>query len=107
MGILDRLFGGRSGTTDGSGDVEGAVSTLVGMYQDPEVKADGGISITGRHAMSRPNPTSSGWRARRASSVERMSPSATSCRDAFGTSTPIALRPGMGARMRTSVAAIA
>ena len=50
MGILDRLFGGRGGTTDGSGDVKGAVSTLVGMYQDPEVKADGGISITGRHA---------------------------------------------------------
>lgn len=46
MGILDRLFGGKR---DGA-DVESAVETLVTMYQDPEAKADGGFSITGRQA---------------------------------------------------------
>lgn len=50
MGILDRLFGGRGGGTSSGADVETTVSTLIGMYDDPEVKSDGGLSVTGRHA---------------------------------------------------------
>ena len=42
-----------------------------------------------------------------ASADAMMSPRLTSWRVWFGTSTPIAERPGIGARMRTSVAAIA
>ena len=60
-----------------------------------------------RPLMSRPIPTSSGWEARRASSLTRMSPSATIWRRALGTSTPMACLPGMGARMRTSGVAMA
>lgn len=48
MGLLDKLFGGRR--ADEGADVESAVSTLATMYSDPEVKAEGGISITGRQA---------------------------------------------------------
>ena len=65
------------------------------------------LTMTGRPAMSRPRATSRGWTARRASMLERTSPSVTSWRCWFGTSTPIAERPGMGARMRTSGEAIA
>ena len=65
------------------------------------------LASTDFPAMSRPMPTSRGWTARFASSVARMSPSVTMGRSRFGTSTPIALRPGMGARMRTSWLAIA
>ena len=49
MGILDRLFGGKKAGSSGA-DVESAVATLLSMYDDPEVKSEGGISITGRHA---------------------------------------------------------
>ncbi len=42
-----------------------------------------------------------------ASARARMSPSATSWRLVLGTSTPMACRPGIGARMRTSGDAIA
>ena len=62
---------------------------------------------TERPAMSLPIATSSGWLASSTSADVMMSPSATSWRVWFGTSTPIAERPGIGARMRTSVAAIA
>ena len=65
------------------------------------------LVITGRPAMSRPRATSRGCVARRASSVARMSPSQTTSRCLLGTSTPIAERPGMGARMRTSGEAMA
>ena len=58
-------------------------------------------------AMSRPMLTSSGCFAFFASGLLRMSPSVTIGRILFGTSTPIALRPGIGARMRTSWLAIA
>ena len=58
-------------------------------------------------AMSLPMATSSGLVALAASGELRRSPSATSWRWWLGTSTPIAERPGMGARMRTSTAAIA
>ena len=60
-----------------------------------------------RPAMSRPMATSSGWVARWASGDDRMSPRATSCRCRLGTSTPMADRPGIGARIRTSADAMA
>ena len=51
MGLLDRLFGGKRGEGDSDGlDVESAVGTLAGMYDDPEVRSEGGLSITGRPA---------------------------------------------------------
>jgi hypothetical protein len=50
MGILDRLFGRREQGGSGTADADDAVATLVSMYEDPEVKAEGGLSITGRHA---------------------------------------------------------
>ena len=62
---------------------------------------------TERPAMSLPMATSSGWLAVFASAEVMMSPRLTSWRVWLGTSTPMAERPGMGARMRTSVAAIA
>ncbi len=62
---------------------------------------------TARPAMSRPIATSSGCFVFFASGLLRMSPRVTSGRILLGTSTPIALRPGMGARMRTSWLAIA
>ncbi len=65
------------------------------------------LAMTARPAMSRPMATSRGWRASWASAEHRMSPSATSWRCLLGTSTPIAERPGMGARMRTSADAMA
>ena len=49
MGILDRLFGGKSGAASG-GDVEGALTTLMTLYDQPDVKAEGGLSITSRQA---------------------------------------------------------
>jgi hypothetical protein len=49
MGLLDKLFGGKGGASSGT-DVESAVSTLAAMYADPEVKSEGGLSITGREA---------------------------------------------------------
>ena len=62
---------------------------------------------TDRPAMSLPIATSSGWVAVLASGEARMSPRLTSWRVWLGTSTPMAERPGIGARMRTSVAAMA
>ena len=64
-------------------------------------------AITARPLMSRPMATSSGLVAALASGEARMSPTATSWRLSLGTSTPMACLPGMGARMRTSAAAIA
>jgi hypothetical protein len=63
--------------------------------------------MTARPLMSRPTATSSGWVARRDSSLTRMSPSDTIWRRALGTSMPMACLPGMGARMRTSGVAMA
>lgn len=48
MGFLDKLFGGKR--ADEGADVESAVRTLAEMYSDPEARAEGGISITGRKA---------------------------------------------------------
>ena len=49
MGILDRLFGGNRGATSGT-DLDGAVATLMTLYDQPDVKAEGGLSITSRQA---------------------------------------------------------
>ena len=65
------------------------------------------FSSTERPLMSRPMPTSRGWRALAASGEVRMSPRATTTRSSLGTSMPMACWPGMGARIRTSAAASA
>ncbi len=65
------------------------------------------LTMTARPAISRPNATSNGWVARRASSEPSTSPRVTSSLRRFGTSTPIADRPGIGARILTSGEAIA
>ena len=65
------------------------------------------FSMTARPAMSRPMATSSGCAAAFPSLESRMSRSATSWRVRFGTSTPMADLPGIGARMRTSGDAMA
>ena len=61
---------------------------------------------TERPAMSLPTATSSGCIAARDSCETMRSPSETNSRTAFGTSIPIADLPGIGARIRTSVAAM-
>lgn len=43
MGLLDKLFGGKSST---GMSVEEGVRELGALYDDPEAKAEGGISIT-------------------------------------------------------------
>ena len=65
------------------------------------------LTRTARPAMSRPSATSSGCTADAASGEARMSPKETSWRWRFGTSTPMADFPGMGARIRTSGLAMA
>src|SRR4051812_25633441 len=51
MGFLNRIFGGRDSTAvSSSGDLEDAVATLVGLYDDPEVKSERGLSVTGPRA---------------------------------------------------------
>jgi hypothetical protein len=48
MGFLDKLFGGGKG---GAGiETSDAVAQLVELYDNPDVKADGGISLTSRQA---------------------------------------------------------
>ena len=67
------------------------------------------LTLNGRPAMSRPRPDLQGVdRAGLApSSATRMSPRFTNWRWRFGTSTPMALRPGIGAMIRTSGLAMA
>ena len=48
MGLLDKLFGGKGGGSAMS--VEDGVRELSALYDDPEAKAEGGISITGPRA---------------------------------------------------------
>ena len=47
MGFLDKLFGGGKG---GTITTEDAVTEIAAYYDDPEAKADGGLSVTGRQA---------------------------------------------------------
>jgi hypothetical protein len=48
MGFLDKLFGGGKG---GAGiETADAVEQMVVLYDNPDVKADGGISVTSRQA---------------------------------------------------------
>lgn len=47
MGFLDKLFG-RSSV--GGVSVESAVESMLTLYDQPDVKAEGGLSITGPHA---------------------------------------------------------
>jgi len=54
-----------------------------------------------------PTPIVIGWVLLAAAGERRMSPSETISRSLFGISTPIALLPGMGERMRTSLLATA
>jgi hypothetical protein len=48
MGLLDRLFGGKGG--GGGVSVDVGVSELAALYDDPEVKAEGGISMSAPRA---------------------------------------------------------
>ena len=51
MGFLDKLFG--KGPADGNSGglaVETAVSSLAALYDDPEVKSERGLSLTGPRA---------------------------------------------------------
>jgi hypothetical protein len=49
MGLLDRLFGGkRAGGGSGGADVDGALQTLVMLYDSPDVKSEGGLGLQGR-----------------------------------------------------------
>ena len=64
-------------------------------------------SITDVPEMSRPRPTPNAVLVFPTSGALSTSPRVTMMRSLFGTSTPTALRPGIGARMRTSSDAIA
>jgi hypothetical protein len=48
MGFLSKLFGGRRGESDET--VESAVPKLLAVYDDPEVRAESGVSVVGRTA---------------------------------------------------------
>ncbi len=50
MGILDRLFGGGGGASSGTSAVDTALATLTELYDQPDVKSEGGLSITSRQA---------------------------------------------------------
>lgn len=52
MGLLDKLFGKTpsTGSSDGLA-LEEAVSSLAALYDDPEVKSERGLSLTGPRAV--------------------------------------------------------
>ena len=51
MGFLNRLFGrGRGAAASGELDVDAAVGALAALYEDPEVRSERGISLTGPRA---------------------------------------------------------
>ncbi|HLZ25829.1 MAG TPA: hypothetical protein VKV73_00740 [Chloroflexota bacterium] len=51
MGFLDKLFGKAPSTGDSSAlAVDAAVSSLAALYDDPEVKSERGLSLTGPRA---------------------------------------------------------
>ena len=51
MSFLNRIFGKTqpTGESEGAG-LEGAVSSLAALYDDPEVKSERGLSLTGPRA---------------------------------------------------------
>jgi hypothetical protein len=51
MSFLSKIFGKtqQTGESDGAG-LEGAVSSLAALYDDPEVKSERGLSLTGPRA---------------------------------------------------------
>ena len=51
MGLFDKLFGKSHDTsTSDSGAVAGAVTSLAALYEDPEVRSERGLSLTGPRA---------------------------------------------------------
>ena len=51
MGLLDKLLGRAPSTSESDGaTLEGAVSSLAALYDDPEVKSERGLSLTGPRA---------------------------------------------------------
>ena len=51
MSFLNKLFGKNQDTGDSGGaTVDGAVSSLAALYDDPEVKSERGISLTSPRA---------------------------------------------------------
>jgi hypothetical protein len=51
MSFLSKLFGRAQGTGSSDGPaLEGAVSSLVALYDDPEVKSERGLSLMGPRA---------------------------------------------------------
>ena len=48
MSFLGRLFGGKGG--ESAETLESALSKLMVIYDDPEARADGGVSVVGRTA---------------------------------------------------------
>jgi hypothetical protein len=51
MGFLSKLFGERGGATNSGGlDLEGAMTSLSVLYDDPEVVSERGIAISSRRA---------------------------------------------------------
>jgi hypothetical protein len=51
MGFLDKVFGRSTGAGNADGlAVEAGVSSLTALYDDPEVKSERGISLTGPRA---------------------------------------------------------
>jgi hypothetical protein len=51
MGFLDKLFGRAPGAGNADGlAVDGALSSLAALYDDPEVKSERGLALTGPRA---------------------------------------------------------
>ncbi|MDQ6674636.1 MAG: hypothetical protein M3069_28530 [Chloroflexota bacterium] len=51
MGLLDKLFGRAPSTGNSDGlALDAAVSSLAALYDDPEVKSERGLSLTGPRA---------------------------------------------------------
>jgi hypothetical protein len=51
MSLLDKLFGRAPADADAGGQaLAGAVSSLAALYDDPEVKSERGLSLTGPRA---------------------------------------------------------
>ncbi|MBV9546595.1 MAG: hypothetical protein JOY61_19670, partial [Chloroflexi bacterium] len=47
MSFLNKLFGKRGGEAASAREIDSAVKALSDLYDDPEVRSDRGIAITG------------------------------------------------------------